>query len=56
MSDGSWEALEEQTKENEQLRLITRELSHLNSNYRRVTVAYYIDGTALRAEPHGTGL
>ena len=28
ISDGSWEALEEQAQENEQLRLITRELSH----------------------------
>lgn len=44
MSDGSWETLEDQAQENEQLRLITRELAHLNSNYRHAMVAYYIDG------------
>ncbi len=48
LSDGSWEALEEQSRENEQLRLIVRELSHLNSNYRHVTVAYYVDGLSVR--------
>lgn len=47
LSDGSWEALEEQTALNEQLRLMTRELSLLNSNYRRVMVAYYIDGLSV---------
>ncbi len=48
ISDGSWEALEEQARENEQLRLITRELSLLNSNYRKAMVAYYVDGMSVR--------
>ena len=48
ISDGSWEALEEQTRENEQLRLITRELSLLNSNYRKAMVAYYVDGMSVK--------
>lgn len=48
MSDGSWEAQEEQDELNEQLRLMTRELSLLNSNYRRVMVAYYIDGLSVK--------
>lgn len=48
VSDGSWEAGEEQEELNEQLRLITRELSLLNSNYRRIMVAYYIDGLSVR--------
>ena len=48
ISDGSWEALEEQAAENEQLRLIARELSHLNSNYRHVMVAHYVDGLSVK--------
>lgn len=48
ISDGSYEAREEQSELNEQLQLITRELSLLNSNYRRVMVAYYIDGVSVR--------
>lgn len=48
ISDGIWEALEEQAQENEQLRLITRELSLLNSNYRKAMVAYYVDGMSVR--------
>jgi RNA polymerase sigma factor (sigma-70 family) len=48
ISDGSWEALEEQAHKNEQLRLITRELSLLNSNYRKAMVAYYIDEMSAR--------
>lgn len=48
LSDGSWEALEEQFLENEQLRLITRELSLLNSNYRKAMVAYYVDGMSVK--------
>ena len=48
MSDGSWEALEEQAQENEQLRLLMRDLSLLNSNYRKVMVAYYMDGSSVR--------
>lgn len=43
LSDDSWERLAEQTQENEQLTRITRKLARLNSNYRRVMVAYYID-------------
>lgn len=46
--DDPWEKLEEQAEENEQLTLITRELSLLNSNYRRVMVAYYIDGLSVK--------
>ena len=46
--DDSWEMLEEQAAENEQLRLMTRELSHLNSNYRHVMVAHYIDGLSVK--------
>lgn len=48
VSDGSYEAREEQAELNEKLYLITRELSLLNSNYRRVMVAYYIDGLSVR--------
>ena len=48
VSDGSYEAREEQEELNEKLHLITRELSLLNSNYRRVMVAYYIDGLSVR--------
>jgi RNA polymerase sigma factor (sigma-70 family) len=48
ISDNCWERLEEQAEENEQLRLMTRELSLLNSNYRRVMVAYYVDGLSVR--------
>lgn len=48
LSDGSWEALEEQAQLHEQLQLMTRELSLLNSNYRRVMVAYYIDGLSVK--------
>ena len=48
LPDDSWERLAEQTQENEQLTLIIRELALLNSNYRRVMVAYYIDGLSVR--------
>ena len=48
ISDGSWEALQEAAQESEQLSLITRELAHLNSNYRRVMVAYYVDGQSVK--------
>ena len=48
LPDDSWEHLAEQTQENEQLTLITRELALLNSNYRRVMVAYYIDGYSVK--------
>ncbi|MBR1675131.1 MAG: sigma-70 family RNA polymerase sigma factor [Eubacterium sp.] len=47
ISDGSWERLEEKMLEKEQLRAMTRELSLLNSNYRRVMVAYYVDGLSV---------
>lgn len=48
ISDGSWEALQEAAQESEKLSLITRELAHLNSNYRRVMVAYYVDGQSVK--------
>lgn len=47
ISDHSWELLTEQAQENEQLTLIIRELAMLNSNYRHVMVAYYIDGLSV---------
>ena len=56
MSDGSWEALEEQAQENEQLSLMTRELSLLNSNYRRAMVAYYFNGMSVREISDSFGL
>ncbi len=56
ISDGSWEALEEQAAENEQLRLITRELSHLNSNYRHAMVAHYVDGMSVKDISEGFGI
>lgn len=48
LPDDSWERLAEQTQESEQLTLIIRELALLNSNYRRVMVAYYIDGCSVK--------
>ncbi len=48
MPDHSWEDLAEQAQENEQLSLIARELALLNSNYRRVMVAYYVDGLPVK--------
>lgn len=48
LTDDLWERLAEQAQESEQLTLITRELALLNSNYRRVMVAYYIDGLSVR--------
>lgn len=48
ISDNSWEDFEAQARENEQLTLISRELALLNSNYRRVMVAYYIDGLSVK--------
>ena len=56
ISDGSWEALEEQAQENEQLFLMTRELSLLNSNYRRAMVAYYFNGMSVREISESFGL
>lgn len=47
-SDYSWESLEEQAQENEQLMLITRKLALLSSHYRRVMVAYYIEGFSVK--------
>jgi len=47
LPDNSWERLAEQTQTNEQLTCITRELARLNSNYRRVMVAYYIDSLSV---------
>ena len=46
--DSRYDELEEQARDNEQLRLIVRELSRLSSGYRRVSVAYYIDGKSVR--------
>lgn len=46
--DNQWEYLEEQAQENEQLMLIARELALLNSNYRHVMVAHYIDGLSVK--------
>jgi len=46
--DNSWDRVAEQAQENEQFMLITRELSLLNSNYRRVMVAYYIEGCSVK--------
>lgn len=48
LSDNPWERLTEQEQENEQLMLITRELAILNSNYRHVMVAYYVDGLSIK--------
>ena len=48
LPDDQWARLAEQAQENEQLSLVVRELAHLNSSYRRVTVAYYIDGLSVR--------
>ncbi|MGN0695744.1 MAG: sigma-70 family RNA polymerase sigma factor [Oscillospiraceae bacterium] len=48
LADDSWERLAEQSQENEQLALIIRELALLNSNYRRVMAAYYIDGLSVK--------
>ncbi|MBQ8967807.1 sigma-70 family RNA polymerase sigma factor [Ruminococcus sp.] len=48
LSDESWEELEEKAAENEQLHLIIRELSLLNTNYRKAAVAYYFDGMSVR--------
>ena len=47
ISDNWWENFEAQAQENEQLALLTRELALLSSNYRRVMVAYYIDGLSV---------
>lgn len=46
--DHRYEELEEQAGDREQLRLIIRELTRLSYDYRRVTVAYYIDGKTVR--------
>ena len=44
LPDHRYEELEEQAQDQEQLRRILRSLAGLSSDYRRVTVAYYIDG------------
>ena len=47
-ADRRQEELEEKARDDEQLRLILRELARLSSDYRRVSVAYYIDGLSVR--------
>lgn len=48
IADHRYEELEEQAEDHEQFRLILRELIRLSSDYRRVTVAYYLDGQSVR--------
>ena len=48
LADRRYEELEEQARDHEQFQLILRELSGLSSDYRRVTVAYYLDGQSVR--------
>ena len=47
LADERYALLEEKAADKEQLRLIVRELARLSSNYRRVTVEYYIDGKSV---------
>ena len=46
--DRGFEELEEAAQDHEQLRRILRKLAGLSSDYRRVSVAYYIDGQSVR--------
>ena len=48
LPDRRYEELEEQARDHEQLRRILRSLAGLSSDYRRVTVAYYMDGKSVR--------
>ena len=48
LADHRYEELEEQAEDHEQFRLILRELTRLSSDYRRATVAYYLDGQSVR--------
>ena len=48
MPDYRYEELEERAQDHEQLCRILRSLARLSSDYRRVTVAYYIDGRSVR--------
>lgn len=48
LADHRYDELEEQAADHEQFRLIIRELARLSSDYRRVTVAYYIDSKSVR--------
>ena len=48
MPDHRYEELEEQAQDHEQLCQILRNLARLSSDYRHVTVAYYIDGQSVR--------
>ena len=48
LPDHRHEELEEQARDREQLRCILSRLAQLSSDYRRVTVAYYIDGQSVR--------
>ena len=48
MPDHRYEELEEQVQDHEQLCRILRSLAGISSDYRRATVAYYIDGQSVR--------
>ena len=48
MPDHRYEELEEQIQDHEQLCRILRSLAGISSDYRRATVAYYIDGQSVR--------
>ena len=48
MLDHRYEELEEQAQDHEQLCRILSSLARLSSDYRRVTVAYYINGRSVR--------
>ena len=48
MPDHRYKELEEQAQDHEQLCRILRSLARLSSDYRHVTVAYYIDGQSVR--------
>ena len=47
LPDDRYDELEEQAQDHEQLRRILRRLARLSSDYRRVTVAYYLDGQSV---------
>ena len=48
LPDHRYAELEEKAEDHEQIRMILRELSRLNADYRRVSVAYYIDNRSVR--------
>ena len=47
LPDNFFERIDEQAEDNEQIRLIARELSHLNSSYRRAMIEYYINNRSV---------